>query len=270
MEIESKNFSFKKNFGQNFIYDENLLSEIVFLAEVTEDDNVLEIGAGAGTLTAKLAEKAKKVVSYEIDKTLTEHLEKLSKQYENLTIYIKDGLKASIKEIEEVFNGENYILVANLPYYITTPLIFKFIEETQNVKSMTVMIQKEVAERFCADPNSKDYGIATIMLNYHADVKYLKTINRTFFNPSPKVDSALIQVIPKLNKSKAKDNVKFKKLVQSAFSMRRKTLINNLTKNFNAQKSDVISLLQKLGKLETARAEELSINDFIYLSDNLN
>lgn len=268
-EIQSKNFDFKKNFGQNFIYDEKLLTEIVSLAGVTETDNVLEIGAGAGTLTSKLAEKAKKIVSYEIDKTLTEHLEKLSNQHQNLTIYIKDGLKTPINEIEKDFN-EKYIVVANLPYYITSPLIFKFIEESNNVKSMTVMVQKEVAERFSATPNTKEYGIPTIMLNYYADVKYLKTISKSYFKPMPKVDSALIQIIPNQNKPKSEDNIKFKKLVQASFSMRRKTLVNNLTKNFNAEKSEIVSLLQKLNKSETVRAEELSINDFIFLANNLN
>lgn len=268
IDIKSENFNFKKNFGQNFIDNENLLAEIVSLANVNQSSNVLEIGAGAGTLTSKLAEKAKKVVSYEIDKTLTEHLEKLSNQYKNLTIYIKDGLKTPINEIEKDFEGE-YIVVANIPYYITSPLIFKFIEESKNVQSMTVMVQKEVAERFSATTNTKEYGIATIMLNYYADVKYLKTISKSYFKPIPKVDSALIQITPNPNKPKAKDTEKFKKLVQSAFSMRRKTLINNLTKNFNTSREIIVSLLQKLNKPETTRAEQLSINDFIFLADNL-
>lgn len=267
MNIE--NFNFKKNFGQNFISDQNLLSAIISDAGVTKADNVLEIGAGAGTLTSKLAENAKRVISYEIDKTLTEHLQNLCSQYSNLSIYIKDGLKASITEIEKDFNGEKYMVVANLPYYITSPLIFKFVEETNSVNSITVMVQKEVAERYNAKPNSKEYGIATIMLNYYADVQYLRTVNRNMFKPSPNVDSALIKVIPKSDKPKAKDSGKFKKLVQSAFSMRRKTLINNLTKNFGANKENLITLIEKLNKPLTVRAEELSISDFIYLSDNI-
>jgi 16S rRNA (adenine1518-N6/adenine1519-N6)-dimethyltransferase len=215
--INIENFNFKKNFGQNFISDENLLSAIVSDAEVSFDDNVLEIGAGAGALTSKLAQTAKKVVSYEIDKTLTEHLQKLSSKYSNLTIHIKDALKAPVSEIEKDFNSETYIVVANLPYYITSPLIFKFIEETSNAKSITVMVQKEVAERYSAKPNSKEYGIATIMLNYYADIKYLRTVNRKMFNPAPNVDSALIKIIPNANKAKAKDEGKFKELVKMAF-----------------------------------------------------
>ena len=268
--IDIKNFEFKKNFGQNFIFDKNLLSSIVSDAKITKEDNVLEIGAGAGTLTAKIAESAKKVISYEIDKTLTEHLNNLTNNFNNLEIKIKDALKEPIEEIEKDFNGEDYKIVANLPYYITSPLIFKFVEETNRAKSITVMIQKEVAERFVAKPNSKDYGIATIMLNYYADIKYLRTINRKVFNPAPNVDSALIQIIPNPNKPKAKNKQNFKKLVQSSFSMRRKTLVNNLTKNYNTDKEKLIPLLEKLNKPLTARAEELSLSDFIYLADNIN
>lgn len=264
-----ENFDFKKNFGQNFIFDENLLSAIVYDAGVTDKDNVLEIGAGAGTLTSKLAEKAKKVVSYEIDKTLTEHLNNFKNKYKNLTIYIKDGLKKPTSEIEKDFNGETYKVVANLPYYITSPLIFKFIEETKNAKSITVMVQKEVAERYSAEPNSKEYGIATIMLNYCADIKYLRTVDRKMFRPSPNVDSALIQIVPNFNKKKANDSEKFKRIVQASFSMRRKTLINNLTKNFSADKEKIIDILKNLNKLLTVRAEELSVSDFIYISDNI-
>lgn len=168
-----ENFKFKKEFGQNFIFDGNLLSAIVSDAEITSDDEVLEIGAGAGTLTKKICEKAKKVVSYEIDKNLTEHLMDIQKQNGNLTVVMRDALKEDISEIEKHFEG-NYKIVANLPYYITSPMIFKFLEQTNRVKSMTVMVQKEVAERFSAKENSKDYGISTIMINYYADVKYLR------------------------------------------------------------------------------------------------
>lgn len=267
--IDFKRFDFKKGFGQNFIFDKSLLSQIVSDSGITEEDNILEIGAGAGTLTANLAKKAKKVVSYEIDKTLKEHLMSLQNNFSNLTIYIKDALKTNITEIEEDFVNENYCVVANLPYYITSPLIFKFIEESNKVKNLTVMVQKEVAERFCSLPNSRDYGISTVMLNYHADVEYLRTIDRSYFNPAPKVDSALIKITPNKNKAKANDEQKFKTLVQSAFSMRRKTLINNLTKHFDIDKEILSNLLSQISKSQSVRAEELSIQDFIFLSNNL-
>lgn len=264
-----ENFKFKKNFGQNFISDGNLLSAIVADAEIMQTDNVLEIGAGAGSLTAKLAERAKKVVSYEIDKTLTEHLNELASKHKNLTIKIKDALKISIDEIESDFGGEKYKLVANLPYYITSPLIFKFIENSDKVISMTIMVQKEVSERYVASHNSKEYGIATIMLNYYADIKLLRTINRKLFRPVPNVDSALIKITPNSSKPRAVNDEIFKGLVHASFSMRRKTLVNNLLKNFNVDKSKLISILNKMGKSNDVRAEQLTISDFIYLADNL-
>lgn len=266
--IDFNKFKFKKNFGQNFIFDNALLWQIIEKSKVGKGDNILEIGAGAGTLTEKLAKSAKKVVAYEIDKTLTEHLNLLSEKHSNLSIYMKDALKTSIKEIETDFNDEKYSIVANIPYYITSPLVFKFIEETKNAESITVMVQKEVAERYCAKPGSKNYGISTVMLNYYADIEYLMTIDRTFFNPSPKVDSALIKITPN-KKFEVKNEKNFKKLINSAFSMKRKTLINNLVKSYSISKENIINLLKQLNKPESVRAEELSLSDFIFLSDNL-
>lgn len=264
-----KNFKFKKEFGQNFIFDGNLLSAIVSDSGITKNDEVLEIGAGAGTLTQKICEKAKKVVSYEIDKKLTEHLKSLENKNPNLNIIIADALKTPIDEIEKNFEG-NYKIVANLPYYITSPMIFKFLEETKKVKSLTVMVQKEVAERFSAKENSKDYGIASIMINYQADVEYLRTVKRQMFNPPPNVDSALIKITPNPNKPKASSNTFFQSLVKGAFSMRRKTLQNNLFSSLKIPKERTIKLLSELDKQPTARAEELTISDFIFLSNNLN
>lgn len=261
-----ENFKFKKEFGQNFIFDGNLLSAIVSDAEITSDDEVLEIGAGAGTLTKKICEKAKKVVSYEIDKNLTEHLMDIQKQNENLTVVMRDALKEDISEIEKHFEG-NYKIVANLPYYITSPMIFKFLEQTNRVKSMTVMVQKEVAERFSAKENSKDYGISTIMINYYAEVKYLRTVGRQMFTPPPNVDSALIKITP-TKKEKAISDKKFSTVVKTAFSARRKTLSNNLTK-LGISKTEIEKLLEEMGKSPSTRAEQLSIKEFIFLSNKL-
>ena len=158
-----ENFKFNKKFGQNFISDTNLLNAIACDAGVTSEDDVLEIGAGAGTLTAALCRHAKKVVSYEIDKNLTEHLKELEENNSNLKIIMQDALKAKIEDIESNFEGD-YKLVANLPYYITSPLIFKFLEETSRCKSLSVMVQKEVAERFSAKSGTKEYGIPSIMI----------------------------------------------------------------------------------------------------------
>lgn len=263
-----KNFKFKKEFGQNFIFDGNLLSAIVSDSEITEEDEVLEIGAGAGTLTQKLCEKAKKVVAYEIDKNLTEHLRELEGKNNNLKVIIADALKTPIQEIESNFSG-NYKIVANLPYYITSPMIFKFLEQTKRVLSLTVMVQKEVAERFGAKENTKDYGVSTIMINYQADVKYLRTVGRKMFTPPPNVDSALIKITPNEKKERAKGEEFFVKLVKASFSMRRKTLQNNLL-SISIPKEKTVEALKMLSKPETTRAEELSISEFISLSNFLN
>lgn len=262
-----ENFKFKKEFGQNFIFDGNLLSAIVSDSGITKDDEVLEIGAGAGTLTEKLCSKAKRVVSYEIDKKLTEHLNSLEQAHGNLKVVMADALKTPIEEIESNFSGR-YKVVANLPYYITSPMIFKFLEQTKKVDSLTVMVQKEVAKRFSAKENSKDYGVATIMINHVADVSYLRTVGRKMFTPPPNVDSALIKITPNPNKERANNEEFFTKLVKASFSMRRKTLQNNLL-SISIPKEKTVQALKKLSKSENARAEELSISEFVSLSNIL-
>lgn len=262
-----ENFKFKKEFGQNFIFDENLLSSIVFDAEVCLNDEVLEIGAGAGTLTKKLCEKAKKVVSYEIDKKLTEKLEQVKKQNKNLEVFMRDALKEPISLIEENFS-KPYKIVANLPYYITSPLIFKFLEQSQNVVSLTVMVQKEVALRFTSKQGSKDYGVSTIMLSSMADVSYLRDFPKEVFTPSPKVDSALIKIVPNKNKRQANNKDVFAKVVKASFLMRRKTLVNNLL-TLSISKDIICQALLKINKTQTTRAEQLSLDEFIELSNLL-
>lgn len=262
-----ENFKFKKEFGQNFIYDEDLLSDIIKLSNITKEDNVLEIGAGCGNLTKKIAQNCKFVLSYEIDKKLTEHLKNLEIQYNNLKIIIKDILKESTKDIENQFKND-FVIVANLPYYITSPIIFKFLEESNKVKNMTFMVQKEVAERFVAKENSKQYGVSTIMINYRADVKYLRTVSKNMFHPSPKVDSALIQITPNYQKKLPKNDEFFKMLVKTAFSSRRKTLVNNLEKLIH-DKNAIKQSLKILSLNENIRAENISIEQFVLLSDYL-
>ena len=257
-----ENFKFNKKFGQNFLSDRNLLDAIVSDAEITDSTEVLEIGAGAGALTESLVKKAKKVVSYEIDKNLTEHLKDLELKHANLKIYMQDALKTPLEKIEKDFSGE-YKLVANLPYYITTPLIFKFLEESDKCKSLTVMVQKEVAERFCASIKSKDYGISTVMMSFYATAKITRNVSRKMFYPVPNVDSAIIKITKKDISSEV-DKTKFKQVVQTAFSMRRKTLVNNLSKL--KSKEEILTILNKLKINSSARAEELSLNDFIELS----
>ena len=261
-----ENFVFKKKFGQNFIYDGNLLSAIVSDAKITPQTEVLEIGPGEGTLTKKLCGVAKRVVAYEIDKQLQAPLGALQSEFSNLEVVFEDALKAPIEEIEKNFSGD-YVVVANLPYYITSPLIFKFL--ASRASSLTVMVQKEVAQRFLAKPNSKDYGIPTVMINYQADVEYLRTVGRKMFTPPPNVDSALIRIVKDPAKPKAKDEKFFASLVKTAFGARRKTLVNNLL-GLNIPKEKILSALNKCSISSDARAEQLSVLDFISLSDQLN
>lgn len=263
-----ENHKFNKKFGQNFISDKNLLAAIVNDAQISSNDEVLEIGAGGGALTQELAAKAKKVVSYEIDKTLTEHLNELSKQFDNLEIIIDDALKLPIQEIEQNFE-EEYKLVANLPYYITSPLIFKFLEQTKRCKSITVMVQQEVAQRFCAKAGDENYGIPSVMLNFYCDCKIMRNVSRKMFFPMPNVDSAVIRLDRKEIPYSDEFISKFSKIVNSSFAMRRKTLINNLTKNLKVSKEEILKILKILNLSEMVRAEELTIEDYKNLTQQL-
>lgn len=260
--LKQQNFHFNKQFGQNFLFDGNFLSALVSDAGVNRTADVLEIGAGAGTLTAKLCEKAHRVVAYEIDKNLTELLKDLEKNTPNLTVIIADALKAKIEEIEKNFEGE-YHVVANLPYYITSPLIFKFLEETSRVNSISVMVQKEVAMRFAAKPGSGDYGAASVILSHYADLKILRTVKKELFTPPPKVDSAFLQI--RIKKEKKVQNVqKFSAFVHGCFAMKRKTLSNNLLA-MSLDKNRFLTALETLKISPAARAEELCPETFYEL-----
>ena len=241
---------FKKKFGQNFITDKNLLCAIANDAQI-ENCQVLEIGAGAGTLTQVLNDRAEFVHSYEIDLDLKEHL--LSLKLSNTKFFFEDIMKLSLEKIESDFS--HYKLVANLPYYITSPLIFKFIK-SHKLDSMTIMVQKEVAQRICAKENSKDYGLLSIMTAFYGDSKITRIVGKDNFYPKPKVDSAVVNI--KIDrKYRDVDEDKFYNLVQNLFSMRRKTIRNNLAKNYK-------SLIAKLDEdLLSKRSEQLSLAQII-------
>ena len=253
--MELENFKFNKKFGQNFISDKNLLKAIVSDSEITENDEILEIGTGAGTLTLAIAEKAKKVVSYEIDKKLTEFLNEKFKNAENVKIIIDNVLNLPIKEIEKNFSSF-YHIIANLPYYLTTPLIFKFLEETNKVSSMTLMVQKEVAEKVVATVGTRKYGILSVMLNYYCSVKIARIVKKEMFYPRPKIDSAILIL-------RRKPNVFFEKsftdFVKGCFAMKRKTLINNLLKQ-NFKKQDIEKIFDKMKISLQTRAESLDVS----------
>ena len=254
------NHNFKKKYGQNFLSDKNLLQAIVADADVSENDNVLEIGAGAGALTTFLSQKAKKVIAYEIDNDLEGTLHAL--QLKHTKFVFKDALKENIGEIEMHFGGKKYKLVANLPYYITTPLLFKFLEESDNVTSLTVMVQKEVAERITAKPGSKDYGILTVMIAFWGDAVVTRNVGRQMFYPQPNVDSAVVNIVRHQN-YKDVDRIGFYNFVKACFSMRRKTLANNLSFGLKISKTQLNNILP--AEALSRRAETFSLDEFVDL-----
>lgn len=252
------NHNFKKKFGQNFLNDKNLLKAIVNDAKLNAKDEVLEIGAGAGALTEVISQTAKKVVSYEIDKDLEKHL--LSLSLENVTFKFNDIMELPLEEIEKDFDG-NYKIIANLPYYITSPIIFKFLNNSSKIESLTIMVQKEVAQRIVAPIGTKDYGILSIMINFYGDAFISRHVNRKMFTPIPNVDSAVV-VITANKKYKDIDGEKFFRFVQQCFSMRRKTLKNNLKcygDKLNNLSQEMLSL----------RAEMLSLDQLIDIYRNI-
>lgn len=267
--LKENNFQFNKKFGQNFIFDNNLLYAIVSDAGVESTSNVLEIGPGAGTLTKKLCEKAKKVVSYEIDTNLKPILDENLKDCNNIEINFGDILKQNIADIEAKFDGE-YILVANLPYYITTPIIFKFLDEATKLKSITIMVQKEVAERICAKHNTENYGAITVSINSVATTKITRIVKRNMFKPAPNVDSAVVRIDFNKNLYNIKDLQLLKRVISSAFAMRRKTLSNNLKSSFNLTQEKLQELYTNCNLKENIRGEALSVEEFVNLSNELN
>ena len=190
----SKEFKFKHSLGQNFLSDTNLLRAIVNDSGVTNFDNVLEIGVGAGALTRELANVAGKVVAIEVDRSLQPTLDKLASEYDNLSIVYANVLKLQIQEVADFFYGEPFHVVANLPYYITTPIIFYLLESTLPVRSITIMVQQEVAERIVAEPGTKDYGAITPILQLYGQSKITRYVDRRMFTPAPNVDSAVVHL----------------------------------------------------------------------------
>ena len=226
-------FSFKKAFGQNFLTDQNLLNEIVDKAGVTKDDIVLEIGPGAGALTKVLCEKAKKVVCYEIDLKLKPVLKEVLSEYKNVEVVFKDILKENIVDLEKKL-GDRYFVVANLPYYITTPIVMNFLEKAKSVKAMVIMVQEEVALRFSAKAGTPDYGAITVGINLRGDAEIIKRVGREMFTPMPNVDSAVVKITVDDDKYLGVDKDGVRNAVRIAFSSRRKILVNNLmTKKIN-------------------------------------
>ncbi len=264
--LRETGFGFKKKFGQNFITDKNLLASIVSLAGVTATDTVVEIGCGAGTLTRALAEKAKRVVAFEVDRTLEPVLAQTLAGFENTEVVFKDFLKVDLAAFEDEY-GE-YSVVANLPYYITTPLITKLLDGGKKCKSLAVMVQEEVAERLCAKENTPEYGAITAVVAYRARAEIIKRVPRTMFTPRPNVDSAVVKLTVEDGRIAA-DETAFKKTVHAAFLSRRKTLVNNLMSVFKTTREQSEAALLKCGIDLKARGETLSPQKFADLSKEI-
>jgi 16S rRNA (adenine1518-N6/adenine1519-N6)-dimethyltransferase len=264
--IKENNFSFKKHFGQNFLIDDNILNNIVDKALIDNDTLVIEIGPGAGALTSRLAEKAKNVIAYEIDNTLKALLNK-TVDNNNVEIIYDDFLKRNIENDLLKYEYKKLYVVANLPYYITTPIINKIIDDKLSVDKIVVMIQKEVADRFLAKPSSKQYNSLTIFINYFYNVSKLFLVSKNVFMPKPNVDSMVIQLDKRsIKKVNVLNEQLFFKLVRDSFSYKRKTLKNNL-REYNLLKIE--EALKKYNLDLNVRAEALSIDVFADIANNI-
>ena len=267
--IQENNFTFHKNYGQNFLIDSHVIDKIIAAADISKDDEVLEIGPGIGTLTQYLAEAAGSVTVVEIDDKLIPILQDTLSAYDNVKIIHGDIMK---QDIAAIFEGRPFKIVANLPYYITTPIIMSLLESRVPAESITVMIQKEVADRMQAGPGSKDYGALSLAVQYYADPYLAANVPPNCFMPRPRVGSAVIH-LRRLEKPsvEVKDEKLMFKLIRAAFNQRRKTLANGI-KNFEGlsySREDVESALERLGFDKMVRGEALTLKEFALLSDEL-
>ena len=271
--LQKYNFVFQKKFGQNFLIDTHVLDKIIAAAEITKDDFVLEIGPGIGTMTQYLACAARKVVAVEIDKALIPILEDTLSDYDNARVINNDVLKVDIAKLaEEENDGKPIKVVANLPYYITTPIIMGLFENHVPIKSITVMVQKEVADRMQVGPGTKDYGALSLAVQYYAKPYIVANVPPNCFMPRPKVGSAVIRLEryeePPV---KVKDEKLMFRIIRASFNQRRKTLANGLSNSdkIDLPKDVITEAIVKLGKGESVRGESLSLEEFAALSNDL-
>lgn len=263
-DLNNNNFKIKKKYGQNFIADENTIKSIVDKANIVDDSLVIEIGPGIGSLTSYLQKKAKWVLAYEIDRDVEPILNKNISN--NVEVIFDDFLKRDIKKDISKYDYHKLYVIANLPYYITTPIIIKLIEDNLDVDKIVVMVQKEVGNRFKASVNSKDYSSLTVYLNYYYDVKKLLDVSRHIFIPVPNVDSIVIEMTKKDNHLKLNNRDLFFKLVRDSFKFKRKNLKNNLS-GYDLEKIDKV--LKKHNLSLQSRAEQISIDIFALISNSL-
>ena len=264
--LERNGFNLKKKFGQNFIVDENIINGIINKSEIDKDTLVIEIGPGAGSLTYKLSKYAKEVLCYEIDTTLKDVLGETLKDSNNVKVNYIDFLEANVLDDLKEYEFKKLYVVANLPYYITTPIIVKIIEESIPVDKICVMVQKEVGDRFKANPGSKDYGSLSVYINYYFNVRKLMDVSRNVFLPKPNVDSIVVEFSKKSDKKDVMNETIFFKLIRDSFNQKRKTIRNNL-KDYNLE--IIENVLKKYNFDLSVRAEALSVDIFIDMANEL-
>ena len=271
--LQKYNFNFQKKYGQNFLIDTHVLEKIMDAAEITKEDCVVEIGPGIGTMTQYLAERAKEVVAVEIDKNLIPILEETLSEYDNVTIINEDILKVDLNRIvEEKNQGKPVKVVANLPYYITTPIIMGLFENQVPLKSITIMVQKEVADRMQVGPGTKDYGALSLAVQYYAKPEIVAIVPPNCFIPRPTVGSAVIRLTRYEEAPVKVKNEKFMfSLIRASFNQRRKTLANGLAnaQNLPLSREKVTEVLEQMGLSPTIRGEALTLEQFAKLSDLL-
>ena len=269
--LQKYNFNFQKKFGQNFLIDPHVLDKIIGAAEITKEDCVLEIGPGIGTMTQYLAEHAREVIAVEIDKNLIPILEDTLSDYDNVTVINEDILKVDIaKIVEEKNSGKPIKVVANLPYYITTPIIMGLFESHVPLLSITIMVQKEVADRMKVGPGTKDYGALSLAVQYYAKPEIVANVPPNCFIPRPNVGSAVIKLTRyEQPPVEVKDEKKMFSIIRASFNQRRKTLVNGLINGGVAKKEDVCEALEKMGLSPSVRGEALTLSQFAELSNIL-
>ncbi|HZK34803.1 MAG TPA: 16S rRNA (adenine(1518)-N(6)/adenine(1519)-N(6))-dimethyltransferase RsmA [Bacillota bacterium] len=271
--LDRHGFHFRKSLGQNFLIDENILNKIVDGAGISKEDFVLEVGPGAGTLTRALASRAKKVAAVEIDNRLISILSETLGGYNNVELIQADILKLDIKElVDNVFDGQSFKLVANLPYYITTPIIMRFLEEGHPFETMVVMLQREVAERMMAASGSKEYGALSIGVQFYTKPRLITRVPASVFMPPPKVGSIVLALDKRVEPAvRVKDRGAFFSLVKAVFSQRRKTLLNTIyaSKISDMEKDDLRLRLKELGIDPQRRGETLSLEELSKMSNKL-
>ncbi len=266
------NIRASKKYGQNFIIDEKVLKSILDTAEIDKEDCILEIGPGLGTMTRLLCERADKVIAVEIDKNIINVLNINMFGYDNFILINEDIMKTSIKALlKEHFGERECKVVANLPYYITSPIIMKLLEERLNINSITLMVQKEVAQRIAANPGGKEYGALSVAVQYYSIPQIMATVSRRAFMPQPNVDSAVIHLLIRKEPAvKVNDELMFFKVVKASFAQRRKTLLNSLYgSDLGLDRKDVEIILKSCGIEPIRRGETLCLEEFALLSDEI-